>query len=205
MTQASSREIFFSFDYEQDRNRVDTVYQSLRARDARMREPSFVSSDIWQKAKESNDGEVKWLVRQTIGRTRATCVLVGAHTWEREWTRYEIAQTLARGSGLLAVRINGIVDSGTRRTSTAGRNPLAYMGLGKSRNGQYFIFENSNAQWIRYEDYPLPIAKPRYLPEVSVGYVQPLTVGLVEYDYIKQDGAENLPAWIERAMKSARK
>jgi hypothetical protein len=205
MTQAPRREVFFSFDYEEDRNRADAVWRSLGARDAGVDETSFVGSAIWQKAKESNDGEVKWLVRQTIGRTSATCVLVGAHTWERQWTRYEIAQSLARGSGLLAVRINGIVDSGTRRTSAAGRNPLAYLGLGKSKDGQYFIFENSNAQWIRYEDYPLPIVKPGYLPDVSVGYVQPLTVGLIEYDYIKQDGAKNLPAWIDRAAKSARK
>jgi hypothetical protein len=41
---------------------------------------------------------------------------------------------------------------------------------------------------------------------MSVGYVQPLTVGPVaEYDYVKQDGAENLLAWIERAINSAGK
>jgi hypothetical protein len=130
---------------------------------------------------------------------------VGAHTWEGRWARYEIAQSVERGNGLLAVRINGVADTRTRQTSGAGRNPLAYMGVGKAKDGQYFIFENSNAQWIRYQDHPLPVRKPSYLPEMSVGYVQPLTVGLFEYDYIKQDGLKNLPSWIDRAARSAGK
>ena len=38
---------------------------------------------------------------------------------------------------------------------------------------------------------------------MSVGYVQPLTIGLVEYDYVKQDGVKNLPTWIDRAVTEA--
>ena len=203
MTQGAGRQVFFSFDYEEDRNRADAVFQLLRKQDAVPGEAGFAGSGLWQTATGPSNEEVKQLVGETIGRTLATCVLVGARTSEREWIRYEIAQSLERGNALLAVRINGIADSGTRVTSPAGRNPLAYMGLGKSRDGEYFIFENSNAQWIRYQDHPQPIAKPSYLPEMSVGYVQPLTVGLVEYDYVKQDGARNLSAWIERAINAA--
>jgi hypothetical protein len=207
MTQfPSSRQVFFSFDYDEDRNRADVVYQSWRGHDAgSMGAASFVDSSIWQEAKGLNDEAVKRLIREGIGQTCVTCVLVGAGTWERNWTRYEIAQSIEQGSGLLAVRINGIVDARTRQTSAAGRNPLAYMGLGKAKNGEYFIFENSNAQWIRYQDHSSPIAKPSYLPEMSVGYVQPLTVGLFEYDYVKQDGGKTLPAWIDRAAQSAGK
>ena len=207
MTQSpASRQVFFSFDYDEDRNRADVIYQSWRGHDAgSMGAASFVGSSIWQEAKALSDEGAKRLIREGIGQTCVTCVLVGAHTWERDWTRYEIAQSIERGSGLLAVRINGIADTRTRQTSAAGRNPLAYMGLGKAKNGEYFIFENSNAQWIRYQDHPSPIAKPSYLPEMSVGYVQPLTVGLFEYDYVKQDGAKNLPAWIDRAAQSAGK
>jgi hypothetical protein len=205
MTQGGGRQVFFSFDYEEDRNRAEAVFQLLRKQDAVPGETSFPGSSLWRTATDPSSEEAKRLVRETIGRTLATCVLVGARTSEREWIRYEIAQSLARGNGLLAVRISGIADSGARAASPAGRNPLAYLGLGKSRDGEYFIFENSSAQWIRYQDHPEPITRPSYLPEMSVGYVQPLTVGLVEYDYVKQDGAGNLPAWIERAINAAGK
>jgi hypothetical protein len=199
-----SRQVFFSFDYDQDRNRADVVCGSWRMHHADSTAgASFIDSSIWQEAKELSDENVRRLICEGIGRTSVTCVLVGAHTWERHWALYEIAQSIERGNGLLAVRINGIVDTGTRQTSAAGRNPLAYMGLGKTKNGQYFIFENSNAQWFRYQDHPSPVAKPSYVPEMSVGYVQPLAVGLLEYDYIKQDGAKNLPSWINRAAQSA--
>jgi hypothetical protein len=201
-----SRQVFFSFDYGEDRNRAGVVCGSWRMHHADgTAGASFVDSSIWQEAKALGDEAVKRLICGGTKQTSVTCVLVGAHTWEVQWARYEIAQSVERGNGLLAVRINGIVDNHTRRTSAAGRNPLAYMGLGKAKDGQYFIFENSNAQWIRYQDHPLPVAKPSYLPEMSVGYVQPLTVGLLEYDYIKQDGAKNLLAWIDRATQSAGK
>ena len=147
MTQGAGWQVFFSFDYEEDRNRADAVFQLLRMQDALRGEASFAGSSLWQTATgpSHENEEVKRLVRETIGRTLATCVLVGARTSEREWILYEIAQSLERGNGLLAVRINGIADSGTRVASPAGRNPLAYMGLGKSREGEYFLFENSNA------------------------------------------------------------
>jgi MTH538 TIR-like domain (DUF1863) len=200
------RQVFFSFDYDEDHNRADVVYASWRTLVADSSAgASFVDSSIRKKAKALGDENVKRLICDGIGQTSVTCVLVGAHTWERQWALYEIAQSVERGNGLLAVRINGIVDAPTLQTSAAGRNPLAYMGLGKAKDGQYFIFENSSAQWIRYHDHPLPVAKPSYLPEMSVGYVQPLTVGLLEYDYIKQDGSKNLLAWINRAAQSAGK
>jgi antiphage defense system Thoeris ThsB-like protein len=201
-----SRKVFFSFDYDEDRNRAEVVCASWRTHHPdSTAEASFVDSGIWQEAKALSEESVQRLIRQGIGRTSVTCVLVGAHTWDRRWARCEIAQSIEQGNGLLAVRINGIADTRTRQTSAAGANPLAYMGLGKNKDGHYFIFENSSGQWIRYPDYALPLAKPSYLPEMSVGYVQPLTVGLFEYDYIKQDGAKNLLAWIDRAAQSAGK
>jgi hypothetical protein len=200
-----NRQVFFSFDYDEDRNRADIVCESWRTQHADSRVASFVDSSVWQKAKAFDDENMKRLICEEIGKTSVTCVLAGAHTWERRWVLYEIAQSVERGNGLLAVRISGIVDPPTRQTSTAGANPLARMGLGKAKDGQYFIFESSGGQWFRYQDHPSPIAKPSYLPEMSAGYVQPLTVGLLEYDYIKQDGAKNLLAWINRAAQSAGK
>ena len=126
-------------------------------------------------------------------------MLIGAHTWQDRWVRYEIARSLERGSGLLAVRINGIVDPKTHQTTVAGSNPLAYVGIGKVKGGNYLLYENVNGQWTRYQDNPILMSKPTYVPDMSVGYVQPLSVGLREYDYVAHNGAEHLPEWIEQA------
>src|SRR5271166_734029 len=166
-----ARQVYFSFDYEEDRNRADIVWESEWTRRADgTAEASFTDSGIWQKAKAFDDENMKRLISEEIAKTSVTCVLVGAHTWERQWVVYEIAQSVERGNGLLAVRISGIVDPPTRQTSAAGANPLARMGLGKAKDGQYFIFESSGGQWFRHQDHPLPVAKPPYLPEMRAGY-----------------------------------
>jgi hypothetical protein len=70
---------------------------------------------------------------------------------------------------------------------------------------RYLLFENINGQWSRYQDHPLPIPKPAYVPDMSAGYVQLLSVGLHEYDYVAQNGLENLDAWIANAVANAAK
>ena len=37
-----------------------------------------------------------------------TCLLVGAQTWQRQWVRYEMLKSLARGNGILGVRIHDV-------------------------------------------------------------------------------------------------
>ncbi|WP_082396376.1 TIR domain-containing protein [Sphingopyxis macrogoltabida] len=54
----------------------------------------------------------------------ATCVLVGTETWSREWVRYEISRSLARGNGLVAVHIDKCECPRTG-FSLAGFNALA--------------------------------------------------------------------------------
>jgi hypothetical protein len=198
------RRVFFSFYYDEDVNRANVVFNSWRIHNPdSMLGPSFVDSSIWEKAMARGDEDVMRLIREGVDQTSVTCVLVGAHTWERRWVRYEIARSVERGNGLFAVRINGITDTTTRQTSVAGRNPLAYMGAGKVKADQYFIFENISGQWFRYKDYTSSVGKPLYLPDMSVGYVQALSVGLFEYDYMLHNGSKNLDAWVDLAAQKA--
>jgi hypothetical protein len=200
------RRVFFSFDYNDDRSRANVVVGSWRDHyPDSAPAANFSDSRVWETAKDSDDESIKRLIREGIDGTSVTCVLTGAHTWESRWARYEIARSVEQGSGLLAVRINGIADTKTRQTSASGWNPLAYIGLGKAKDGRYFIFENVNGQWMRYQDHTTSIARPCYLADMSEGYVQPLSTGLVEYDYVKQNGAENLRRWIDLAGQRAGK
>jgi hypothetical protein len=197
----STPKAFFSFCYDEDKGRVDTVYQEWK-----IRHPNVIldclDSMVAEQAKALGETEIKRAIREAVDQTRVTCVLVGAHTWQDRWVRYAIARSLERGSGLLAVRVNGIADPKTGRTTVAGWNPLAYLGIGKLKGGSSLLYENVNGQWTRYEDHSPIISKPTYLPDMSVGYVQALSVGLREYDYAAQRGAEHLPEWIKQAAES---
>ena len=195
----SSPKVLFSFS-EEDKERVAAIYQEWTAR-----HPDIVldlDSRGTVQARVLGEDEVKRAIRDGVDQTRVTCVLVGAHTWQDRWVRYEIACSLERRNGLLAVRIGGIADPKTKQTTASGWNPLAYIGIGKVKGGDYLLYENENGQWTRYQDHPLAISKPTYVPDMSVGYVQPLSVGLREYDYVAQHGAEHLPEWIKQAAES---
>jgi antiphage defense system Thoeris ThsB-like protein len=196
-----SPKAFFSFSHPEDKNRVDAIYQEWKARHPNVT-LDCLDSTVVEQAKVLGDDEVKRAIREAIDQTIVTCVLVGAHTWQDRWVRYELARSLERGSRLLAVRIGGIADPKTRQTTPSGWNPLAYIGIGKGKGGDYLLYENVNGQWTRYQDRAATISKPTYVPDMSVGYVQPLSVGLREYDYMAQRGAEHLPEWIEQAAES---
>jgi hypothetical protein len=197
------RKVFLSFSYDEDSRRVDVIYDFWQTHHPRG-VSRFVDRRISGQAKALGEEEVKRAIREGVDQTTVTCVLVGAHTWQDRWVRYEIARSVERGNGLFAVRINGIADPQTHQRTAAGWNPLAYLGVGKIAGGGYLMFENINGQWIRYQDHALSLAKPAYLPAMSLGYVQPLSVGLLEYDYVTQNGAENLEQWIEQAAAAVK-
>jgi hypothetical protein len=198
-----SPKAFFSFAYEEDKHRVDVIYQEWKAWHPN-RLLDCVDSMIAEPAKGLGEAEILRAIRDGVDQTSVTCVLVGAHTWQDRWVRYEIVRSVERGSGLLAVRINGIADPKTGQTTASGWNPLAYVGIGKMKGGNYLLYENMNGQWTRYQDHPAIMSRPTYVPDMSVGYVEPLSVGLREYDYVAQHGAEHLPKWIEQAAKDKR-
>jgi hypothetical protein len=63
------------------------------------------------------------MIDDALKGTSVTAVLIGKQTASRNYVKYEIEQSIARGNGLLGVRIEKI---GNRMgiTDTAGPNPL---------------------------------------------------------------------------------
>ena len=53
--------------------------------------------------------------------TTVTVVLVGEHTCESEWVKYEINRTVQEGNGLLQINIGGIKDFHGNTSSYCGR------------------------------------------------------------------------------------
>jgi len=198
------RTVYFAFRYDEDRRRAEIVYAALRARHPH---DGFhlIDSSVSAQARALGEEQVKEAIRAGVDQSAVTCVLIGTRTWQDPWVRYEIACSVARGNGLLAVRLTGIADPDTHEQAMPGWSPLAHLGIGKIKRGDYRLFENISGQWNRYPSHPPSLAKPAYLPDMSQGYVQPLSVGLPEYDYAAENGAQKLADWIELAAMKAGK
>jgi hypothetical protein len=175
---------------------------------------SFYDSSLWESRKLEGDEALKKLIREGVGYTSAVCVLVGTDTWSRRWVKYEIARSVIDGRGLLAVHINGLNHHQRRTTDPLGYNPLQLLGIGRSPNGQYVLYEqrkvvmnsltNQTAwQWLPYQDYTLSVPLPPYIAAPDIGYVMPLSAGAREYDFVAGTGHKNLGGWVDAAAQAA--
>lgn len=213
----TKRKAFFSFHFD-DIMRVNNVRNAWKITHPNSSlNRSFYDSSLWEARKLVSPEAIKELIRSGVIRTSAVCVLAGSMTWDRRWVKYEIARAVIEGRGLLTVHINNINHHQTKGPHPCGLNPLAHMGVAKLQPSarvppQYYLFEiefvpDSHGglveQWSRYGDYTLPIKKPAWLEDPSVGYVVPLSANAAEYDYQFDDGHRNVGSWIDKAAKQA--
>jgi hypothetical protein len=210
---AVKRKVYFAFKYE-DVMRVNNVRQSWKIDhpdNQLMR--SFYDSSLWESKKLEGDDALKKLMREGVEYTSAVCVLIGANTWSSRWVKYEIARSVIDGRGLLAVHINSLNHHERRQPDPFGFNPLHLLGVYKSPTGKFYLYEKRQVvlneltgqtewQWREYADYTLAVPLPRYLTEPNVGFVQPLSTGTFEYDFVANVGHKNIGAWIDNAALS---
>lgn len=164
------RRVFFSFHHQHDSWRVGQVRNSwLTKGDTNQ----FLDAAEWESVKEKGDAAVKrWIDAQLHG-TSVTAVLVGTHTAERRYVRYEIEKSIARGNGLLAIYIHGLKDR-NGRSSKKGRNPL--------------------------EDFSIPNGNPFTNWLISSYRASSIYSAYYWYD---DNGRDNLNEWIEEAARNA--
>jgi hypothetical protein len=206
----TKRKGFFSFHFD-DLLRVNNVRNAWNINHpdrAVMR--NFYDRSLWESTKLRNPEGLKNLIRRGMEHSSAVCVLVGTGTWSRRWVKYEIARSVVDGKGLLAIHINGLRHHKRQQPDAFGFNPLRLMGVYKSPDGKFFIYEKREVvansytgqtewQWLEYADYTRPVRLPKYLAEPSVGYVMPLSTGAHEYDHVADVGHKNLGSWIDQA------
>lgn len=110
----SGRRTFFSFHYEQD------IWRATNVRNAGKVDATAAAgwndASLWEAAKRKGRVEIERLIDAGLKGTSVTAVLIGAETASRPWVTYEIEKSIARGNGLLGVRINGIKDQDGKRS-----------------------------------------------------------------------------------------
>jgi hypothetical protein len=214
---AVKRKAFFSFHYD-DVMRVNVVRNAWKIThpdNALMR--SFYDSSLWESKKLEGPEAVKRLIRNGVLYTSAVCVLAGSETWDRQWVRYEIARAIIDGRGLLTVHLNSIRHHKTLTSHTKGANPLSFMGICKEQKNplqqpRYRLYEKRRLAngvggwdwaWLPYKDYTQSVDLPVWVNDPDPGYVMPLSVNAAEYDYIADNGHNNIGGWIDQAAKLA--
>lgn len=197
---AKQRSTFYSFHYD-DVFRVNHIRNAgvFRPSDSqRFRTPRDKS--LWEKARNTNPKALKIMIVRALAGTTVTCVLAGEHTWSRPWVRFEIARSLFRGNGLLTVHIDGC-ECPNNGFGQRGPSPLSYLALGRDRR----IYEfDARGEWVIYDKVTHPLeAWPGWLNRPPPGYLVPLDACAAEYDWIDDNGRQNLIRWTDAAAKAA--
>lgn len=197
------RRVFYSFHYA-DIFRVNHVRKAGQFRKMdKMRLPTPQDRSLWEEAKLKNPSALKGMIDRGLEGTSVTCVLAGTEAWERPWVRYEIAKSVQRGNGLLAVRIHNC-QCPRNGYALQGHNPLDQMAIGYDSEDRIRIWEWRGGQWqIFVRLGALLAAWPKWLPVAQQGYVMQLSRGAQTYDWITGNGADNLLHWTELAAKTA--
>jgi len=101
-----ARRVFFSFHYDNDVWRANTVRNSwvTQGKEA----AGFIDKAEFEKIRRTGDRAVKnWIDEQLIG-TSVTVVLIGSETLDRPFVQYEIEASRRRGNAIIGVTIGGI-------------------------------------------------------------------------------------------------
>ena len=102
-----ARRMFFSFHYD-DVARANVVRNSdqiIRRYEGTVR---FYDKSLWEEAKKQGPLAIKRMINKGLEGSSVTCLLIGQHTWEQPWVRYEILKSLLRGNGILAIHIHDV-------------------------------------------------------------------------------------------------
>ncbi len=90
------------------------------------KEANFIDAADFEEIERQGDEAIKrWIDNQLKG-TSVTVVLVGQHTCNSRWVKYEIQQSIERDNGLLGVDISKIKDRWGNTSERCGKIPEDY-------------------------------------------------------------------------------
>jgi hypothetical protein len=169
-----ARRVFFSFHYQKDIWRVNQIRHVGVTKD--WERLPFLDAASWESVKRKGETVIKqWINRQLEG-TGVTVVLIGSQTAERKYVRYEIEESHRRGNGLVGIRIHKL-ENQSGETAKRGRNP--------------------------FSDITTMVEEPRMFGLWTEKVKKSLSQIYPVYDWVENDGYQNISRWIDDAAKRA--
>jgi hypothetical protein len=190
------KRVFFAFDYQdQVDQRIDVVRQHWQTVSG-MGALGFYDRPEWEQARRIGDTAMLRLVEAGLARTAVTCVLVGSETYRNRAVRAAIMKSFRRGSELLAVHINHIRDR-NNAIKPIGPNPLAYLGISYSDNGQAAsLWEMVDDEWRPFADDGAATYETGGMHAQYWGKSFTLSQWYPEYNWVSDGGPQNFERWI---------
>ncbi len=103
-----ARRVFFSFHYQRDIWRVNQIRSIPNVIGCAA--AGFQDASLWEEAKKKGDPAIKKMIDNGLENTSVTVVCIGAKTAGRKYINYEIEQSIARGNGIIGVKIHHLKD-----------------------------------------------------------------------------------------------
>lgn len=145
-----ARKVFFSFHYKNDVVRANQVRNSWVTKDKDA--SGFVDKADFEKVEKEGDAAVKrWIDAQLSG-TSVTVVLIGSETNERDYVKYELQKSYAKGNGILGIYIHKCKNL-TGQTSSKGSNQFGEIGKDSSGKPVYFSNTYKCYDWVDDDGY----------------------------------------------------
>lgn len=104
----------------------------------------FLPRKRWETVKRQGSSAIQSWIDEGLKGSGVTVVLIGQHTSERPWVRYEIEESERQQKGMLGVYVDGIRDISTQLYGVRGNNPFNHASISKS----YRTYD-----WVRDKGY----------------------------------------------------
>lgn len=192
-----AKRVFFSFHYQDVSDFRANVVRNHWMTKADREEAGYFDASVWESARRQGETALKRLINAGLEGTSNTCVLVGSDTFSRPWVRYELLKSFRRDNHLFAVHINS-VKSKDGTTKALGPNPLEYVGVTYSEDGQTAtLWELNGKQWERYDKIDGSDSYKVNVPNQYRGKGFNLGNWYKIYDWVANDGYNNFSSWVK--------
>jgi hypothetical protein len=195
------RRTFFSFHYQQDVTRAHVVRNSWVTKEER-EDAGFFDASVFESKQRAGDDTLKAFLTEAFKGTTVTCVLIGSQTAYRPWVRYELVRSFQRGNGLFGIRIHNIKNF-DQQHATAGANPFDFLAY-QVVNDRVQWQEKNNGSWSGYDKVPtMALSDVAY--DLKADHHNTFACWFPVYDWVHNNGYQNLGTWIENAAQQAGK
>lgn len=143
------RKVFFSFHYKND------VWRSMQVRNcwvvrSENEDAGFIDAAEFEKIVRDGEPAIKrWIDGQLSG-TSVTVVLIGSETSDRDYVKYELQKSYAKGNGVVGIYIHNVKDV-YGNISSKGSNHFGEIGKDINGNPVYFSTSYPCYDWV-YDD-----------------------------------------------------